>query len=230
MNSSSTPNIWQLQSQGDIAGIIQAIDSPELKVRRRAITALRALDAKEAIPKLQTLYDAEVSPQSRELVEAAIEHLTRDAPHLDPGLAERAERKQELLSALASDDPEVIIGAVEHLGKSSGKKDRSVIEPIVLIFRNPIYPASVRLAAAEVLLTLESALTSISLLGALRKSEWQVRRNAAEVLGQVKADWCVQPLAEIMKNDPNEGVRKAAADALAKIDNLEARQLLKNRS
>jgi HEAT repeat protein len=208
-------NIWQLQSQGDVQGILALLDNADLVIRGRGIMALQAMGAAEAIPTLQVLYHRETNPQLRGLLERALQSLS--APPEE-------ETRDTLLAKLASSHESEVCYAIVHLGKLG---DRSVIEHLVILFREDERSAKVRLAAAEALLALQSAPASASLLGALRKDDWQVRRNAAAVLGQLKTDWAVDPLAEIAREDPNLTVRKTAAAALRRINTEEAQAALK---
>lgn len=106
--------------------------------------------------------------------------------------------------------------------------DRTVVEHLILMFRNMGLPAKVRLACAEALLMLESAPASVSLLAALRKPQANVRRNAAAILGQLQADWAVEPLIAVMQTDSQNVVRKTAMAALRHIRTPEALQALRN--
>jgi hypothetical protein len=99
--------------------------------------------------------------------------------------------------------------------------DRQAAEPLVMVFRNPMLSNKARLAAAEALLKLESAPAVVTLLGALRRDDWQVRRNAAAVLGQLQATWAAEPLIKAL-DDQNPVVRRTAAAALRRIGTPEA--------
>ena len=81
--------------------------------------------------------------------------------------------------------------------------------------------ARVRLAVAEALIKLQSAPAEITLLAALRNERWMIRRNAAAVLGQIQADWAVEPLIQSLR-DPIEAVRRVARAALERIGTAEA--------
>jgi hypothetical protein len=89
------------------------------------------------------------------------------------------------------------------------------------LFRNPLMPNAARLAAAEALLKLESAPAVVTLLGALRRDNWQVRRNAAAVLGQLQAGWATDALIAAL-NDPHQAVQRTAAAALRRINSPDA--------
>lgn len=204
-------NIWQLQARGDIPGIISALESPDPMIRSRAVRALQTLNATEAVPQLQALHSHEHHPQIRALLDEALHTLQQDTP---------ADNKRDLLlKKLQSPKADEVYQAINELGDLG---DRTVVEPLVILFRDVEQPAKLRLAAAEALLKLESTPASASLLGALRKPDWQVRRNAAGVLGQLKADWAVEPLIKVLWEDPHSAVRQTALAALRHIETPQA--------
>lgn len=209
-------NIWQLQSRGDVEGIIQALETPDPVVRRRAVAALGALGATTAVPKLKILYESEVNHEIRALIASTLKTLESGATASDNS---DARQRDELLRQLHSPKQDEVALAIIGLGKLG---DRTVVEHLVILFREASYPPKLRLLAAEALLQLESAPASASLLGALRKNDWQVRRNAAAILGQLKADWAVEPLIDAARHDPHPTVRKTAAAALRHIKTPEA--------
>src|SRR5882724_6047406 len=47
-------DIWRMQAQGDVRGLINLLRHPSPEMRRRVATALRAVGATTAIPALQT--------------------------------------------------------------------------------------------------------------------------------------------------------------------------------
>src|SRR5690606_35402113 len=100
-------------------------------------------------------------------------------------------------------------------------------EPLVMLFNDSGKPNNVRLAAAEALLRLESAPVEASLLGALRSPKWEIRRKAAGVLGQIKAEWAILPVHRSIVNDKHEAVRRTARAALKHIGTPQALAALK---
>ncbi len=215
-------NIWQMQSRGDVAGIIQALEAPNSRIRSRAVMALRTLGAAEAVPHLQAMLDREPLPEIRAMINDTLKLLADYGPRQSEPNA-REKRRETLLKELRGPENARMRYAIRELGKLG---DRLAVEPLVLIFHSPQYPPDVRLEAAEALLRLESAPASAALLGALRKSDWQVRRNAAAVLGHFRADWAVRPLVELMHQDPHPTVRRTALAALRRIDSPAARVAL----
>lgn len=216
-------NIWQLRAQGNVEGVLKALDETDPGVRRRAIIALRDMKAVEAVPRLKLLLEREFNPELRGILTGAIEALEgKTTPQ--PGPAPVADHRAELVKILQTGNDEERIAAIKELSRLD---DHTIVEHLVAIFRTPVLAPGVRLAAAEALLALDSAPASVSLLGALRKSEWQVRRNAAAVLGQLKADWCVETLADVLRTDPHPMVRKTAAAALRHINTRQAKAVLK---
>jgi HEAT repeat protein len=223
---STAANIWQLQARGDIKGIIQALDAIDPQVRARAVMALGALNAAEALPKLKLLREREFNPTRRKLFDQTIAKLEgASRPPTGPLLPKTPPTFDELVQQVRPEHPEEAEKAIQELTKL---KDRRAVEPLIMAFRNYAYPAKTRLACAEALLALESAPASVSLLGALRKPQSHIRRNAAAILGQLKADWAVIPLVTVMQNDPSNLVRKTAVAALRHIRTPEALMALQN--
>ena len=209
------PNIWQLQSHGEIDALIEALRHREASVRKGAAAALRALGAWQAVPALEAALAVESDWQAHAAISAALQYLDRDI-HIETMLKNKDVRG--LSKMLSSPKPEDILQACTMLGALG---DRQAVESLVTVFRNPLLPNNVRLAAAEALLKLESAPAVVTLLGALRRDDWQVRRNAAAVLGQLQATWAAEPLIKLL-NDPNQSVRRTAAAALHRISTPEA--------
>jgi HEAT repeat protein len=205
----AAPNIWLLQTKRDIDGLIAALRYPDPVVRRGAVAALRA------VPALQAQLVVENDWQVHAAISAALQYLDHDL-HVEIMVKNRDVRG--LIKMLNSARAEDVITACEALGQLG---DRRAAEPLIMIFRNLLQPARVRLAAAEALLKLESAPAVVTLLAALRRNDWQVRRNAAAVLGQLKAVWATEPLIQALK-DPSPIVARTAAAALKHIGTPEA--------
>lgn len=202
------PNIWRLQAQFDTRGLIEALASDDAGIRKRAAAALRTLDAVEAVPALKQALAVEKDLDARSAITAALEHL----------LPEEAEKIPRLIAQLKSTDTATVIHAAHTLGEL---KDKTAVEPLVLIFHNTQLSGRVRLAAAEALIKLESAPAVVTLLAAVRGKDWHIRRNAVAVLGQLRADWAVEPIVERL-NDENDIVRRTARAALKRIGTPEA--------
>jgi hypothetical protein len=114
---------------------------------------------------------------------------------------------------------------LDAIHKLSDIKNKRAVEALVLLFNDRTRPADQRLESAEALLKLDSAPIEVALLGTLRSPTWKIRRNSAAILGRMRADWAVQPLAEALK-DEVEIVRRTALAALKAINTPEARQAL----
>jgi HEAT repeat protein len=213
------PNIWRLQAQADIRGLMEAIKHTNPDVRKRAAAALRALGASSAIPGLQAALVKEHEPAVRATMIAALDSLFQQEVEDDSDSPEdQYNQVVRLIAQLNSINPERVIRAAQQLGEL---KEKIAAEALIMVFHNQEFPARVRLAAAEALLVMESAPVEVALLGAVRNADWRVRRNAAAVLGQLNADWAVEPLAVILR-DENELVRRTAQAALQRIGTQEA--------
>ena len=217
--SKLTPNIWQLQAQGDSKALIAALQNADSDVRKRAAAALHVLGDIEAIPALNQAIKAETDESTRTDLKIILDDLIREhrnqAPHF-------SEATRSLVAQLQSNNPATIIKAANKLGTL---KDKTAVESLMRIFQNNRLPGSVRLSAAEALIEMDSAPMEVSLLAALRSESWQIRRNGAAILGQWRADWAVERIAEGL-HDQSEHVRRTAHAALKRIDNAEARNAL----
>ncbi len=218
------PDIWRLQAQYDTQGLIEALNNADPGIRKRAAAALRALGAIGAIPTLKTILEREADPETRENIVAALAALEAEKTRTEENIAtpDAASVLERMIAQLRSDELDRIIEAVNKLGEMRNKR---AVEPLVMLFNNVKMPIKVRLAVAEALLKLESAPVEVALLGALRSSKWRVRRNGAAILGQLKADWAVEPLTAAL-SDENEVVRRTARAALRYINTSEARTAL----
>ncbi|MBN1963736.1 MAG: HEAT repeat domain-containing protein [Anaerolineae bacterium] len=215
--STLTPNIWQMQARRDTEGLIEALSHADPGVRKRAATALRILDTLEAIPALQAALAIEEDWQAQASLQTALQHLTRDN---QLAALIHAQDTDGLVNLLYSTNLEDVLGAAEALGSLG---DQTTIEHLVALFRNPVMPDDVRLAAAESLIKLKSAPGVVTLLAALRRDEWQVRRNAAAILGQLRATWATRPLIAALE-DENAIVQRTALAALRNMDTPLARR------
>ncbi len=240
--SDEKPNIWRLQTKFDTQGLIEALEYEDAGIRRRAAAAIRALGAVEAIPALRVMLVNERNPDVKETASAALEALLAERqrffeqeakvpetpkPPETPELPKTSElsassRVDFFILHLNDKNPEGIIRAVQELGKLN---DKRAVEPLMVLFQNPATPIKVRLAVAESLLKLESAPVEVTLLAALRHKHWHIRRNGAAILGQLNADWAVEPLAQAL-GDENAAVCKMAYAALKRIGTPEAKAAL----
>ncbi len=237
--SDEKPNIWRLQTKFDTQGLIKALEYEDAGIRRRAAAAIRALGVVEAIPVLRVMLVNERDPDVKATASAALEALLAErqrffeqeaealetpkppkTPEQDPSESSRVDF---FILHLNDKNPQDIIKAVQTLGEL---KDKRAVEPLVGLFQNPSTSIKVRLAVAEALLKLESAPVEVTLLAALRHKHWHIRRNGAAILGQLNADWAVEPLARAM-GDENMAVRKMAYAALKRIGTPEARAAAK---
>lgn len=225
------PDIWRLQANSDVDGLCQALTNADATIRKKAAAALRALGAFSAIAALEAALDRETDPETRSTILAALSILQQEKERKDLNPQETMEmlvlrtidpEVQRLIDDINGTDNLKAIRAAQALGDKSAKE---AVEPMVIRFNSPKTPIIVRLALAEALLKLESAPVEVALLGALRSPEWQVRRNSAAILGQLRAAWAVEPLAKAMF-DSNEIVRKTAYAALKRINTPQAQRAI----
>lgn len=218
MNDRS-PNIWQLQAQGDSKGLTHALQNPDAETRKRAAAALRILGAVESIPALRRAIEAELDDETRAHLELALAALQHDQQQ---ARTEQARHTRQLVAQLKSSDPAVVIKAAHALGRLS---DKTAVEALILIFNDAAMPPQVRLTAAEVLIELQSPPAVVTLLAALKNDSWQTRRNAAAILGQLQADWAVARLADRLQ-DEHPQVQRTARAALKRIGTPQAIRVL----
>ena len=224
------PDIWRLQAQLDTEGLIEALGNTDADIRKRAAVALRALGAIDAISILKKLLESESDPDVRAHFVSALESLQEEANKqnveakkvVDTGML-NAGKLQDLIEKLNSDDESIVIDSAKKLAEL---KDKQAVEPLIVLFKDPTVSIKVRLAIAEALLKLESAPVEVALLGALRSPEWRIRRNGAAILGQLRADWAVEPLSKALE-DEHEHVRRTAYAALRYIATPEAQDAVK---
>jgi HEAT repeat protein len=224
------PDVWRLQAEHNISGLVSALTHQDAGVRRRVAAALRALGAFEAIPALRDALDRETDPATRSSLLAVVATLERERqrqrelsqPDDTTEQAAPPSKTERLIQVLNSDDPALVIRAARTLSELG---DKHAVEPLVMLFMDTATPIRVRLAVAEALLKLESAPVEVALLGALRSSNWKTRRNGAAILGQLRAEWALEPLGEALF-DRNDTVRRTALAALQRIGTTEARNVI----
>lgn len=222
------PDIWKLQTQFNTQGLVEALGSDDAGIRRRAAAALRALGAINAIPEIEHVLEREEDPETRSHLSTALEALKQEKERREKGIRDTFETSavvnevDRLIEQLKSNDPEQIIETSMALGNLG---DKLAVPALMVLFTDPGISIRVRLAVAEALLKLESAPVEVTLLGALRSDDWRVRRNGAAILGQLRANWAIEPLAQALF-DENEHVRKTAFAALRHIGTPDARSAL----
>jgi hypothetical protein len=224
------PDIWQLQSQFNIQGLVRALGNEDKNIRKRAAAALRTMGAKEALAALRVAFTAEEDTNTRMIIATAIETLSVDNKEVTDDKPQRIATSklsgsslvERLVERLHSDKPEIIAKTAQQLGDLG---DKTAVEPLILLFNDHTKTIQVRLSVAEALLKLEAAPVEVALLGNLRHADWHIRRNGAAILGQLRAEWAIQPLARAL-NDAHPIVRRTARAALKHIGTPESRKAL----
>lgn len=221
MSIPTPDNIWRLQANADVDGLIQALEAEDAAVRRRAAAALRAIGAVAALPALRMAISKELDEETRGLLITVTESLTEESG--EDVNESRVLTPVDLLAVeLASDDIPTAIAAAHKLAELG---DKTAVVPLILTFNDLSAPINLRLAVAEALLKLESAPVEVALLANLRHQDWEIRRNGAAILGQLKAEWAIEPLGKAL-GDPHPTVRKTALAALKFIGTPEARKVV----
>lgn len=226
--SDNKSDLWRLQAQLDNQGLIDALKQEDAGIRRRAAAALRAVGAKNAVPHLRTALINEQDPEVKAILAAALEDLSdmsEDVLTEDVEIGENLVQVNKLIDMLQSEDTGQIIDAAQQLGDIG---DQIAVEPLVLVFNSPKSSIEVKLAVAEALLKLDGAPVEVALLAALRHNDWHIRRNGAAILGQLKAEWAVEPLSNALR-DAHSTVRRTARAALQRIGTPEAVDALHRR-
>lgn len=231
MSDNKPDNIWRLQAQFDIQGLVQALKDPSPAIRKRAAAALRTIHATQAVPMLKAVLRVESDPDTRVSILSAIESLDAQTDTLkDPSSNTPATPQvttpdsplKQLMEQLKDPNSQVVVAAAQKLGELG---DKNAVVALILQFNDLNSPIQVRLAMAEALIKLESAPVEVALLANLRHPEWHIRRNGAAILGQLKAEWAIEPLGKAL-GDPHPTVRKTALAALKYIGTPEARKTL----
>jgi HEAT repeat protein len=208
-------SIADMRASRDWRGLVNALQSDDPDIRALAAFALGVLGEPKAIPSLEQALLREEDENAQTHMHAALTHLRRIARQ--QGFSPN-DNVSHLIQKLKSDDTREIIAAANSLARL---KDKTAVVSLFILFRDPLADHRARLAAAEALIALDSAPAIVTLLGALRSPEWQVRRNAAAMLGMVKAGWAVEPLVAAL-DDPNEAVQRTVETALEAIATAEA--------
>ncbi len=210
--------VWRMQAQSDIRGLITILGDANPQTRRAAATALRTLALPAAIPGVQDALMRETNPDVRETLVSTLELLFANNKIETDTRTNDSKGVVRLIARLSAGHTEQAVRAAQELGDS---REKLTAEALLMTFNNRKLSARVRLAVAEALLKLQSAPAEVTLLAALRSEKWMIRRNAAGILGQLEADWAVEPLLKALR-DPIEGVRRVALAALERIGTPEA--------
>lgn len=234
MSSELKPDIWRLQARWTVRSLIKALKSEDVIIRKRAAASLLVLGALDAIPYIETALQVETDDDVHLHMETAYLTLLREReerakspddnhPSIHRPIVARIDPEtQELIDKLRTGDANQII---ETARIAAERNALPVVETLVIIFNRSETPLKARLAVAEALLKMASAPVEVSLLGALRSDNWQVRRKGAIILGELSAEWALEPLMRCLTDD-NVTVRQAAYHALHKINTPNSRRIL----
>ncbi len=204
-----------MRAARDWRGLVEALRDEDPDIRALAAFALGVLGEPRTIPPLEQSLLREDNENAQTHMHAALTHLRKLARHQGTPATDSV---NHLIEKLKSGGTSEIVAAANSLSRL---KDKSAVVPLFILFRDTTADHRARFAAAEALMALDSAPAIVTLLGALRSSDWQVRRNAAAMFGMVRAEWAVIPLMAAL-DDPNEAVQRTAETALEAINSPEA--------
>lgn len=183
---------------GDVAAVevlITALADSDRGVRRRAVKALVMIGSEAVNPLIRALHhsDREVRRQVAEIL----------------GIGGDSRAVEPLVAALEDSDSGVRWQAADALGKMG----MGAVEPLVAALGES--SSGVRWWAAAALEQIGTVAVD-PLMKVLIAGKWEMRQQAAEVLGTIQDGRAVEPLVMAL-GDSNDGVRRRAAAALEKI-------------
>ena len=178
-----------------VESLIMSLADSDRGVRRRAVRALRMIGMEAVEPLIAALHhsDREVRRQVAEVL----------------GTMKDGRVVKPLVAALGDSDNGVRWQAAEALGKMG----EEAVEPLVAVLGES--GSGVRWWAAAALEQIGTGAVD-SLMKVLIAEKWEVRQQAAEVLGTIQDARAIEPLAMAL-GDSNDGVRRRAATALEKF-------------
>ncbi len=222
---------FEAESAGQ--ALVWALRDPHADVRNNAAQALGIIRERRALGPLAELLKKEPGWQNRVTIILAFkaigdrragpvlaEALVKDPDwHVREKAAEailelKAKRVSKQLIQALSDPHEAVRGKAAHaLGAI---KERHALDKLIELLNDP-HPHA-RRCAADALGQLGSKKAVKPLIEGLKDSDAYVRRCCAHALGQIESGKAVKPLEELAENDPDDEVRKAAQDAIRRIE------------
>lgn len=200
------PNIDQLEKNGDIEGLISALEFKDCSTRKDAATALKKIgDNRALFPLIKALKYKEwhesysVMGSVRETAAEAL-GILRDRRAVEP-----------LIESLNDKDEEVRWKACWALGHIGDKK---AVEPLIYLLSDDRW--HVRRFAASALGKIGDKKAVESLTSVLNDDEWHVRKYAADALGNIGDERAVPSLLKAMSDEDND-VKWKAVVALGKM-------------
>ena len=187
-----------MEENGDVEGLIQALNNDSENNRREAITALERIgDSRATEPLIQLLHDPD-----RTIQENAITALGRiqDKKAVHP-----------LIQTLNNPHLGVRWKVAEALGKIG---DPQATEPLIQILDDP--DKTIQEEAITALGRIQDKKAVPSLIQTLSNSHLGIRCRAAEALGKIGDPQATEPLIQTL-SDPEQSVEEEALTALGRI-------------
>ncbi len=198
--------LGKMQAASTIPALIRHLADPDAEVRASVIEALGSLDAKSALEEIAACLD---DPEER-VRGQALAVIAQLKPEATSSLIEK-------LNGMLSDDPSNAVQTQAALALAEFGYVERIMPSLMIWLYSSDLPA--RIAALETIGAvtpfLKVPMESKPLLNALEDSSVPVRRAAVHALASVE-DVTVSKALVSRLNDPDDSVRKAAAEILRK--------------
>ncbi|MEZ4671044.1 MAG: HEAT repeat domain-containing protein [Anaerolineae bacterium] len=114
-------DIWRLQAQSDVRGLLDALKNPNPSLRQRAAMALRVMGSPSALPALQDALLKEIDKETRDIIIATLEILFTQEHDNDSAPSRAGSQVVEFISRLNSVNTEHAVRAAQGLGEIQEK-------------------------------------------------------------------------------------------------------------
>lgn len=209
------PNIYKMEQNNDLEGLIRALKYNDCIIRKEAVVALKKIADKRALfPLIDTLKYEEWQDKY------AVMNSVRENAAEALGLLKDKRAVEPLINALKDKDVDVRWKAAWALGNIGDKK---AIGPLIFALQDEYWP--VRRFAASALGKIGHAKSVRSLINALNDEDWHVRKYAADALGKIGDERAIEPLVNTL-NDSDGDVRWKSVIALGKMENAAVEPLI----
>jgi HEAT repeat protein len=200
------PNIDQMEKNGDVEGLINALEFKDCTIRKEAAAALKKIGDRRALVPLINALEYKEWQESYSVMGSVRENAAEAL-----GVLRDRKAVEPLIDALNDKDEEVRWKACWALGNIGDKK---AVEPLISLLNDERW--SVRRYAASALGKIGDSQAVESLIYTLNDDEWHVRKYAADALGNIGDEKAVDSLVDALSDGDND-VRWKAVIALGKM-------------